>query len=137
VGSGKSARRPFRAARLRWTGRVTVSSPKRSLAALSSVQIQPTNVRTRKGYAKKGRGELVGNTCAPQNILAAVMANRIEPIMLMRRTQIANSLGTLVSRRAADHKALPAANEGTVSARVELEAVSGVTSFSPGAVLAM
>src|SRR6266566_8255409 len=85
---------------------------------LSSVQIQPMNVRTRKGYPKKGNGEEVGNTCSPQNILAAVIAKRIEPIMPTRRTQPANSLGTLVSKRAADHRAVPAANEGTLPTRV-------------------
>ncbi len=84
----------------------------------SNVQIQPTNVRTRKGYAKNGSGAAVGNTCSPQKILAAVIAKRIAPIMPARRIQLANSLGTLVSRSAADHKAVPAANEGTLSARV-------------------
>ena len=45
-------------------------------------------------------------------------AKRIAPMMPTKRTQLANSLGTLVSRRAADHRAVPAANEGTLSARV-------------------
>src|SRR3954447_11062914 len=80
----------------------------------NSVQIQPANVRTRKGYAKKGRGREVGNTCSPQNILDAVIAKRIEPMMPARRTPMANCLGIHVSSRAADHNAVPAANAGTL-----------------------
>ena len=95
------------------------SRPSRSLYATSSnVQIQPTNVRTRKGYAKNGSGEEVGNTCSPHKILAAVIAKRIAATVPTRRIQLENSLGTPVSSRAADHKAVPAANEGTLSARV-------------------
>src|SRR6266516_492888 len=86
-------------------------------AVFSNVEIQPAKVRTRKGYAKKGSGEEVGNTCSPQNILAAVMPKRIEPMMRARRTKPANSLGALVSKSAQDHKAVPAAKEGTLSTR--------------------
>ncbi len=75
-------------------------------------------VSTRKGYAKKGSGDEVGNTCLPQNMLAAVIAKRIDPIMPTTRTQTANSFGTLVSRRAAHHNAVPAANEGTLPSAV-------------------
>ena len=85
---------------------------------LSKVQIQPTKVRTRKGYAKKGRGDEVGSTSSPQKTLAAVIAKRIAPVIPMRRIQVANSLGTLVRKRAADHGAIPAANEGTLASRV-------------------
>src|ERR1700751_6485930 len=74
-------------------------------------------VSTRKGNAKKGSGDEVANTCSPQNILAAVIAKRIEPKMPTTRTQTANPLGTLVSRRAAHHKAVPAPNEGTLPSR--------------------
>jgi hypothetical protein len=74
-------------------------------------------VSTRNGYAKKGSGDEVGNTSSPQNILAAVVAKRTEPIMPTTRTQTANTLGTLVSRRAVHHKAVPAPNEGTLPSR--------------------
>ena len=53
-----------------------------------------------------------------QKILAAVIAKRIEAVTPARRAQTANSLGTPVSRSAADHNAVPAPNEGTLPARV-------------------
>src|ERR1035438_8395185 len=92
-------------------GRAGCSELILSIPLFNSVQIQPANVRTRKGYAKKGSGEAVGRTCSPQKILAAVIAKRIAPTVPARRIQLANSLGTLVSRSAADHKAVPAAND--------------------------
>lgn len=88
-------------------------------SAFSNVQIQPTKVRTRKGYAKNGSGDAVGSNGSPQKILAATVPIRIAAIMPARRIQAANSLGTLMSRRAADHRAVPAAKEGTLPARVE------------------
>jgi hypothetical protein len=75
-------------------------------------------VRTRKGYAKNGNGDVVGSNCAPQKILAEVMTKRIEAATPRRRTPIANSLGRLMSRRAVAHKAVPAAKEGTLSAKL-------------------
>jgi hypothetical protein len=34
----------------------------------NKVQIQPMKVRTRKGYAKNGSGDVVGSNCAPQKV---------------------------------------------------------------------
>src|SRR5437867_8306045 len=92
---------PFMPQRTRVVYKISSRQP-----VFSSVQIQPMNVRTRKGYAKNGSGEAVGKTCSPQKILAAVMAKRTAPMTPISRIQIANSLGILVSRRAADHKAV-------------------------------
>ena len=75
-------------------------------SSFNTFQIQPANVSARNGYAKKGNGEEVGNTCSPQKILADVTANRVAPIMPAKRVQLANPWGMLVSRRAADHKAV-------------------------------
>jgi hypothetical protein len=84
----------------------------------NKAQIQPMKVRTRKGYAKNGSGDVVGSSSAPQKILVAVMTKRIEAAMPMRRTPTANSFGILISKRAVAHKAVPAANEGTLPAKL-------------------
>jgi len=78
----------------------------------------PEDVVEQQNRVKKGSGEEVGSTCSPQKILAAVIAKRIEAVTPARRAQTANSLGTPVSRSAADHNAVPAPNEGTLPARV-------------------
>jgi len=71
----------------------------------------------RKGYAKNGSGDEVGNNCSPQKILAAVIANRIELAMPTRRTGMENSPGILINKREVAHKAVPAANAGTLPTR--------------------
>ena len=74
-------------------------------------------VMTRKGYAKNGSGDEVGNNCSPEKILVAVMANRIELAIPTRRTQKGNSRGILINKSAVAQKAVPAANAGTLPAR--------------------
>jgi len=102
------------------TSRLTVTGQRVEFfpSLFNSVQIQLANVRTRSGYAKKGSGEAVGKTCSPQKILAAVIAKRIAPRVPASRIHMANSLGTLVRRSAADYNAVPAANAGTLASSV-------------------
>ena len=69
------------------------------------------------------------STSSPQNILAAVIANRIEPITAARRTQPGNSLGTPVSSSAQDHKAVPAPKDGPWAREVAVP-----TSMTPDAI---
>lgn len=85
--------------------------------ALSKLQIQPTKVITRKGYPKNGSGFEIGNNCSPKKILIAVIAKRIDAATPDTRTQIANSRGMLMSKRAVAHRAVPAAKAGTLSAK--------------------
>jgi hypothetical protein len=66
----------------------------------------------RKGYAKKGSG-----ICSPQDILAAVIVNRIELATPTQRTRRGDSLGILIKIREVAHKAAPAANAGTLPVR--------------------
>src|SRR2546422_9223154 len=74
--------------------------------------------KDKEGVCQKRQWRRSRQYCSPQKIGAAVIAKRIAPTMLTKRVQAVKVLGTPVSRRAADHKAVPAANAGTLPSRV-------------------
>ena len=75
--------------------RIAVGSPTHWLD-FTRVQIQPTNVRTRNGYPRAGRGAEVGSRWTPQIIWPADTANSKAATIAVNRIHMAKVFGTLI-----------------------------------------